>query len=229
MAPVETSLAVAVAETTASSTAPRPRKLRVGLFADARLQPRWALEAFARLAASEFAEVVLVALLDQDAAANARHAAPAALRLYSRLDRWAFGAADPGERADIAAVLGQEVVRLGAPHGIPVDLDVAFALGEFDDRVLDGIARCGVWRFYFGEDAANEGEALAGWREVAQGAPLSASGLKVRLTASGPTRLAYQSWARTYPFSVTRNRSQLLLKTSEFVWRALRDAEIQAR
>src|SRR5437588_621876 len=67
------------------------------------------------------------------------------------------------------------------------------------------------------------GETLAGLPEVAAAEPLSASGLKVRLAADRPARLAYQSWARTYPFSVARHRDQLLRKTAEFAYRAVRE------
>jgi len=91
-----------------------------------------------------------------------------------------------------------------------------------DDARLEGKARYGVWRFCFGGDGA-QGEALAGLPEVARAEPLSASGLKVRLAADRPARMAYQSWSRTYPFSVARNRDQLLRKTAEFAYRAVRD------
>jgi hypothetical protein len=38
-----------------------------------------------------------------------------------------------------------------------------------------------------------------------------------------PPRVAYQSWSRTYLLSVARNRAQVLRKTAEFAWRALRE------
>src|SRR6185436_17128665 len=71
--------------------------------------------------------------------------------------------------------------------------------------------------------AVDPDEALAGFREVADNAALSGSGLRVRLAAGAAPRLAYQSWSRTYPFSVARNREQLLTKTAAFVERSLRD------
>src|SRR5206468_9961068 len=101
-------------------------------------------------------------------------------------------------------------------------LDIALALGAIDDACLEGRARYGVWRFCFGADGA-QGETLAGLPEVARAEPLSASGLKVRLAADRPARLAYQSWSRTYPFSVARHRGHLLNKTAEFAVRALRE------
>lgn len=201
----------------ASATGAQPRKLRVGVFVDSRLQPAWVAEAFARVAASDFAEVALIAA--------AGHAAgdPLLWRLYSRLDRWAFGRGDdPGARVDLASrVVHQHFVLLeNDACKTSVDLDVAFAIGEVDDRKLDGLARYGVWRFWFG---AGGDEALAGFREVAENVPLSGSGLRVRLGSDGPERLAYESWSRTYPFSAARNRDQLLRKTAEFAWRALRE------
>ena len=189
----------------AVATDPQARKLRVGVFADSPLQPRWAVEALARLAASDFAEVRLV---ESGATALALPSAP--WRLYGALDRRLFGA-DPTDLVPIAAEMAK---------GGNGELDVAFALGAVDDARLDGLARYGVWRFCFGPDGANS-ESLAGLREVAAGEPLTASGVKIRV--NNAVKLAYQSWSRTYPFSVARNRDQLLRKTAEFAWRSLRE------
>src|SRR5439155_1648464 len=116
-----------------------------------------------------------------------------------------------------AVVLAEHV-----PMGNEQPLDVAFVLGEVDDSAFDGKARYGVWRFCFGADGA-QGETFAGLPEVAAAEPLTASGVKVRLAPDRPARHAYQSWSRTYPFSVARNRDQLLRKTAEFAYRALRE------
>ncbi|HSU78649.1 MAG TPA: hypothetical protein VLI89_16345 [Burkholderiales bacterium] len=192
----------------ALAASPQRKKLRVGVFADAPLQPRWVVEALAKLAAADFAEVRLI-----EAGRGAPGAAPLAWRLYDALDRRMFGGAptDP--------VLLADQLAPGTP-GAP--LDIAFALGAVDDARLEGRARYGVWRFCFGADGAL-GESLAGLAEVASDEPLSASGLKVRLAADRPARLAYQSWSRTYPFSVARNSDQLLRKTAEFAYRAVRE------
>jgi hypothetical protein len=196
-------------EALALANCPLPRRLRVGVYADGPLQPRWVVEAFDKLARSDFADVRLV---------EVRPGPEAPPRwqplwsVYGAIDRRLFGA-DPSDRVDIGTVLKPGPER---------DLDVAFALGELDDSALDGRARCGVWRFCFGEDGA-ETESMAGVREVAREQPLTASGLKVRLGPGSPPRLVYQSWSRTYPFSVARNRDQLLRKTAEFACRALRE------
>jgi hypothetical protein len=192
----------------ALAASPQRKKLRVGVFADAPLQPRWMVEALAKLAAAEFAEVRLIE------AGRASPPAPSLpWRLYGALDRRLFGSAptDPVRLADQLA------------PGMPdAPLDIAFALGAIDDARLEGRARYGIWRFCFGADGALD-ESLAGLPEVAAAEPLSASGLKLRLAADRPARLAYQSWARTYPFSVARNRDQLLRKTAEFAYRAVRE------
>ena len=209
----------------ALATSPRARKLRVGLFADGALQPRWVVEAFAKVAACEFAEIVVIATAEA-----ARPATPWWWKLYGALDRTAFGAAtDPGEGLDLALYVPHQGPVLQAKTGfdpdyfLGLDLDVAFALGEFDDSSLDGLARYGVWRFCFGGERS-DCESLAGVREVAEGAALTGSGLKVRLAPGAEPRLAYQSWSRTDPLSVARNRDQLLAKTAEFAVRALREA-----
>jgi hypothetical protein len=204
--------AARAAARTAPATGAEPRKLRIGLFADAQLQPRWIVDAFAKVARSGFAEIALIA------AGGASPAEPALWKLYNGVDRWAFGRAeDPGERVDLAEVPHRKLTR---DLDARVDLDVAFALGAVDDSRLDGAARHGVWRFHFG-DGAEAG--LAGVREVARGEPLSYSGVKVRLAPGAPARLAYRSWSRTYPLSAARNREQLFSKTAEFALRSLRE------
>src|SRR5204863_8923750 len=96
-----------------------PRKLRVGVYADGPQQPRWAVAALAKLAASDFAEVYLIET------GRGQPAAPTlAWRLYGALDRRLFGRAptDPVPLADHLAS--------GSPEG---QLDIAFALGAIDD------------------------------------------------------------------------------------------------
>ncbi len=182
-----------------------PRKLRVGLFADSALQPRWVVEAFAKVAASDFAEIVLIASGTKETPPQA-----ALWRLYGALDARIFAPrARHDEPLELAKYVPHEAGSLAQAR-----LDVAFALGDIDDRQFDGLARYGVWRFY--------GDGVS---EVVEGAPLSASGVEVRLAAGLEPRIAYQSCSRTYPLSVARNRAQLLAKTAEFAWRSLREAQ----
>jgi hypothetical protein len=189
---------------------PLPRRLRVGLYADSTLQPRWVLEAFGRLFGTDYAALAAVAVQAAPAPAE-----PWLARAYRGLDRWKFGS-DLSEPQDLS-LLGQPLGQ-GAAHLELRELDVVFALGAVDDTALDGIARCGVWRFR-----------VDGESEVMSGEPLSASGLDVRLAAGAVPRLAYQSWSRTYPLSVARNRRELLEKTAEFPARALRELHRSGR
>jgi len=178
----------------------QPEKLRVGVFADARLQPRWMVEPLARIAESDFAEVRLV---------EAPEARPRALPLlwqaYGALDRRVFGA-DPTDLLCLDEHL--------KPAGDAFPLDVAFVLGSLDDLALSRRARHGAWRFQ-----------ADGLREVIDAAPLTGSGVTVRLPGASTSRIAYRSWSRTYPFSVARNRDQVLRKTGEFAARALRELQ----
>jgi hypothetical protein len=187
-----------------------PRRLRVGLYADSPLQPRWVLEAFARLAGSDVAALAAVSV-----APAPRPAEPLLLAAYRRLDRWKFGSdlSEPKDLSLLGLPLGQGVEALERR-----DLDVVFALGAVDDAALDGIARCGVWRW------RADGES-----EVLQGEALSAAGLSVRLAAGAVPRLACQTWSRTYPLSVARNRRELLEKAAEFPLRALHELQRSGR
>jgi hypothetical protein len=205
---------VGVAEQGAARTLvpPAPR-LRVAVFADARLQPRWVAEAFAKVARSDCAEIVAVGI-----SAASRGEQPWVARAYNGLDQWAFGA-DGSEPVDLVAGIAQGRV-LTPPFRdlLELDLDVAFALGAVDEAPLEGVARLGVWRFQ-----------VDGAAEVAAGEPLTGSALAVRLAPGAVPRLAYQSWARTNPFSVARNRAALLQKTAQFPLRALREAHRSGR
>ena len=182
-------------------------KLRVGLFADAQAQPRWIGEALARVAAAGFAEVAAVVVVP----AARRAPEPLALRAYRRLDRWAFGP-EPDDPVPLSRALPHLEISSWGGNLLDLRLDVAFAAGDFDDAILDGVARYGVWRLR-----------VDGLREVAAGEPLTASSLSVRLAAGAPEREAYRSWSRTYPLSAARNRAGVLEKTGTCPWRALRE------
>ena len=99
-------------------SAPLPRRLRVGIFADSRLQPRWIVEAFERVARSDFADIVLVDWEEKTARA------PLLWTLYRSADRWAFG-------ADASELFPLE--NRGQSPGSDPELDVAFALGALDE------------------------------------------------------------------------------------------------
>ncbi|HSJ96464.1 MAG TPA: hypothetical protein VLC53_05300, partial [Myxococcota bacterium] len=87
---------------------------------------------------------------------------------------------------------------------------------------LEGVARHGVWRFCFGEEQGTC-LSLAGVREVLDAYPVVASGIRIHRGGGKPDRLAYQSWGRTYPFSVAKSRDALFAKSADFLARALRD------
>jgi hypothetical protein len=212
--------AVALPAPAATPSAPHPAalqtagKLRVGVFAATRLQPRWVVEAFAAIARSACAEVVAIGL-----GPGSESGEPWLSRAYAGLDQWAFRAADGCEPVDLLDALAE--ARLFTPPFpglLELDLDVAFALGEVDEAPFDGVTRLGVWRFQ-----------VDGAAEVAAGEPLSSSALTVRLARGAVPRVAYQSWARTDPLSFARNRAALLQKTAEFPLRALREAQRSGR
>jgi hypothetical protein len=192
----------------ALATSPLPKKLRVGLFAASAAQPRWLVEAFAKVAASDFAEIMVI---ETTGALQSAATGSWSWNAYGALDKRLFGgAADPQALLDLARYIPHHDVKRPL---LELDLDVAFALDEIDDTRLDGIARYGVWRFR-----------VDGTSEVVAGEPLSRSAVLARLAPGAEPRLVYQSWSRTYPLSVARNREALLAKTAEFAWRALREA-----
>lgn len=176
----------------ALATSPLPQKLRVGIFADSALQPRWVVEAFMKAAASGHAEIVSLEV------AGALPGLPG----------WPLRAP-----RDELLDLGRYIEKGSSP-----DLDVAFALGSYDDCALDGIARLGVWRLH-----------ADGAREVVEGAPLTACSLRVRLAAGAEPRIAAQAWTRTERLSIAGNRERVLARATGLAARALRDAQRYGR
>jgi hypothetical protein len=202
------------------------RKLRVGIFAEATRQPSWVAKAFSIVAESDVAEITVVVTGTSDS-----RAAPWHWRAYVRVDRSIFRATST-QHADLIAVL-PNVRNITIPtreawgdaaHFWRADvqrlqLDVAFALGEIDDAVLEGLARHGVWRYCFGSQLHSI-EPLAGVREAVNGETVTTAALKVRF-ASQDERLLFQSYTCTCPFSVSRNRDNVFSKSEQFPIRAL--------
>ena len=224
----------------APSRAGRP-KLRVAVFADRAAQPRWLVEAVAKVAACEFAEVVFVAIgkwgrtpisEPQSAAAAGGNWGTSLIspmwRAYCGIDRRLFGAVDWSQRRDVTQIVprahrlaldfaDREALARAAEHRV----DVAVALGEADDDALAAIARFGAWRPCFGEGQAAD-ESLAAVREVLGGETVVASGLRIRHAGIGD-RITCRSWSRAFGFSLARSRDGVLPKSAEFLARALRD------
>lgn len=203
----------------------RKPRLRVGVFADAACQPRWIVEALAKVAASGHAELSLVATGDGGA-----QRAPLLWGAYTRLDRKAFGGHDWSADGDVSTLVPAErrLSMPGAGHGkcfrakvCDARLDVAFVIGEVDTAVLEGLSRFGVWRYAFG-DSQGAREPLAGVREVLDATTVIASGIRIQRPGQ-PDRLATPSWSRVFPFSVSRSRHAMFAKSADFITRALRD------
>lgn len=205
-----------------------PPRLRIALVADGGAQPRWMVEALARVAASGCADIVLIALCP-----DTRPPLPRLWRALRRIDRWLFGTLpDPSAPTDLAAALpaarcltlagppAQRLLAWRQACAADPELDVVFALGAVDDGAFAGVSRYGIWRYCFGAGPGIR-EELAGWREVATGEAVTESGL---LTTLGPGagRLLCRSRSRTYPFSVAQNRANLFRKTALFAERELR-------
>ena len=159
--------------------------------------------------------------------APASRRSPAASTAVSRLRVGVFSAGPltPFIRAALART-GVELVW-GSDPGFPrsgTQLDVAFVAGDIDVKALEGVARFGTWRYAFGEDLAAT-EEDAGVREVAEGSPVTASGIRLHRGAGKPDRVAYRSWSRTQRFSIAKNRENVQAKAIDFLARALRDLE----
>jgi hypothetical protein len=190
----------AVAQTPANdasaSSAPAARRLRVGVVADAAMQPRWLVEALAKVAASDFAELAFV---DVRTSLGAGREGFAPRNLYTRLDERLFGRGNWSQPADVRLLVPGSRER-----ACDQLVDVIVALGDVADDSLLACARHGVWRYW-----------------VRPGREITGSGLLVR-TADGAERLVHPSWSRTFDFSVARTRDCVFAKSAEFLARSLR-------
>jgi len=207
-------------------------KLRIAVFADRAQQPRWVVEALARVAACEYAEIVaIVTGQNPGRSRNSHDETPWLFRAYAGLDRRLFGGAtDWMEPADVRllvpAVRRHEVGDAGSAALREKAIDVAFALGPVDDRALDGLARYGTWRYCFGDDHGHA-TTLAGVRELLDNRQTIASGIRIRRGAGLQDRVAHPSWSRAVAFSLARGHDGLFPKTAKFLSRALRDLQAQ--
>jgi hypothetical protein len=204
----------------------------VGVVAVVPLQPRWLVEAVAKVASSGFAEIIWgQTTISRGAERLFRHpgngglspisrGTPPIWNLYRALDRKIFRSGQWSQRRDLATVLPEG--RWDAP---PQQVDVVIALGDVDDAAFARYAPCGVWRYWFGGHYSHS-EDEAGIPEVLRGDEVTGSGIRVYRGGYG-TRIAYESWSRTLPFSVARSRDNMFAKSSEFLVRALRDLHRQ--
>lgn len=205
-------------------------RLRVGIFADAALQPRWIVDALAKSGASDFAEISLVSdtvPTSRKLASGKNPSVPLLWRAYATADRAFSRGSRSGAKADVQVLVARErrLKRADGERGwrarlADARLDIAFVLGEVDAAAIEGVARHGVWRFCFG-DGHGTCEPLAGVHEAIDDAPVVSSGIRIH-RAGHPDRVAFQGWSRAH-LSVTRSRSALFAKTGELLARALRD------
>ena len=196
--------------------APARGKLRVGVFADGVMQPRWLVEALARVAASDFAEIAYVCVIGYGSGDKADISAPLVWHAYRALDAKLFGA-EWSRPCSIATLVPPER-RMAMPTR-EGPIDVAVALGDVPDGPIAGFARHGVWRYCFG-DRHETREAEAGIREVLEGDDVTGCGLRV-YRAGYSSRVACESWSRTLRISVARNRDNVFAKATQFLARAL--------
>lgn len=205
-------------------------RLRIGLFAATRRQPRALVEAFEEIAHSDYAEIVLLAVNNRN-----EDEVPWLWRIYRHLDRWIFSTAPrSAEMVDLVSRLkaihslnlpgnisGSTVVNIWQAKIAALRLDVAFVLGDLESKTLESVARFGVWRFQFGEERELH-NGLEGFREVADGQAMTTIRLIAALAADGE-QLLYESRSRTAPFSATRNQEKLLRRAAKLPGRVLKE------
>jgi hypothetical protein len=205
----------------APEAAPTAEALRVGLWVDSFLLPRWQRRLIEEIQTSSWAHVVLV--LPGAAPPRRRGARHLLHDLYARFDERVFREEpDAFERVDVrdlvadAAVL--ETVDAPSPDDLARvrrhELDVAVRLGTFvPEGELLTIARHGIWSL---QDPAS------GFWEVMEARPTTDAGIEIR-THDRAVRVVSRSFAPTDHISIRRTRSRNAWKSASFVARTLRD------
>jgi hypothetical protein len=220
-------------------------RLRVGIFADSPHQPRWIVEALASAGASPFAEIALDLRLPQlpQLAFHVSFAAQQTGRTswgsWGSRRRWCGEpmwrpikrCSDVGARMEARTspslchpsggscgrereVLAREARRCAPGCGVRA------GRGRLSPRSRAWRATaCGASASEMRTTRARSSRACA---RRSTNAPVTVSGIRIHRPGV-PDRVACQSYSRTFPFSVARNRNALFAKTGEFVARALKD------
>jgi hypothetical protein len=212
-------------------------KLRVGILLDSFEVPAWAAHAMQKVAEGGCTEFALVILNGGTRPAQGSRNRVWLYSIFDRLDRRLFTRTpDPFLPTPIDSLLsGVPEVSLN-----PVQAADGCSLKEADrqvirDHALDlvirigfeglqcesqGLAKYGVWYYYFGDDTRMSG-GPAGFWEVVENRPETGSALLAAGGRQYPRRVLYRSYFVTYPFSPARHRSSYYWAASAFLPRQI--------
>jgi hypothetical protein len=214
--------------------------LRIGLLLDGLQLPLWKRTIVELVQAAQYAEVTLVLQADAPAPPTERSWRSLLFRGYAELDRRLYGSRrspDPDRLVDCRDLLGgipEGALRIDPVAGRRVlseadttqlralDLDVILDLGAGPlDGSLPAASRTGVWRCHFGPGRAG-GEAHAGYRELAERAPLVTVSLRRDTGDAAPAEcLATATTSTVAGVSWALNRFEPLWLASELVVQTL--------
>ena len=224
---------------------PFGRPLRVALFLDSFLRPRWVERVVRDIQTSGVASIVVV--VRNEATAPPRtfwqklvEKGPHLVRLlYERLDDRLFGrAGDPFRSVDLTPLLAGCAVEPVTPRmtkfcdyfpdeaidrlvAYDVDVGVRFGFRILKGRALT-IAPHGVWSYHHGDNLVNRGGPPGFW-ETFEAHPATGSVLQVLTEELDGGLVIYRSHAATDTRSVRRNKANYYAKSSAFLIRKLRE------
>lgn len=220
--------------------------LRVGIWIDTRVQPRWCHKVVADIKNSSFAELVVVMLSRQSE--HGLHIVkkdPLLFRAYRWLDDRLFRVSPdafeevsidplltgsdpiPLESVDRTATGVISVLDVGRIQKYQLDVVIRFGKGFEVPKTLEvfanSIAKHGIWSL----DHAADGP--PGFWEVIEGQTTTASLLRILGDESREEKVIYRSHAMTDPRSMKINRSNLYWKSCRFVSRKLKELHERGR
>lgn len=219
-----------------------PPRLRVGFLFDSLSLPAWELATIDRIIASDYAEIVFVALNQSSIKKG-----PSFTTFWRGRGRWFYDVlnaldeklflrrANASTRVEASATLANIPIlqvetyeaqgHLYFPAGDvdqiqSYDLDIFVNMGwrKLSGEVLS-VARYGIWAYRWGDpDKIKDG--LTGFWEVVERWPETAVALQQSVGKSN--RILFESWFFTYPYSPARSRNCILWAASSFLPRQMK-------
>lgn len=219
------------------------RNLKLGILLDSYEVPAWAYSALERITNSDYAEISLIILNDNNDAYKSKfdklwkNKDKIVYRIFNKIDEKmdhrqpnAFKPKNLREILSDVPTLKVKPVQKGySDYFEPLDihkireyeLDVLIRVGF---RILRGdiltAAKYGIWSYHHGDNRINRGGPPGFW-EVVESWPETGSILQVLGEDLGASKVLYGSSSFTHDFSPARNRSYCFWASSSFLGRQI--------
>lgn len=202
------------------------RVFRIAMLLESQQQPHWVTAVMQSLIDLECVEITLI-FSGTSPGSEKRLPAKAMSRLCWRIFQ-GLDSCFMGREPD--AFAARDVLQFSAKHAARVKiadgplaelLDAAILFGEGRPRADNLLTpRHGIWQFRFGNGQHGAGSPPGFW-EVVDRVPITGAALYRIGEREADDQVLYQSYSRTSPFSVRKNRDNLMRKAAQFPARVI--------